>query len=107
MLGPGRLYPYVDYNVGLDITKIGISASTTLNVDMYINNSNEPFSLSSLEGYGYNAGVNLGVVSFNYGTGIDWLGIPTTAQYESLGFGIGPGWGIYGNSSTMQYLIHY
>lgn len=56
--------------------------------------------LSALEGQGYNADVNLGVGSLDYGVGVDWLGLPTSAQYESYGIGIGPGVGVHGNFST-------
>ncbi len=66
-----------------------------------------PLSLSALEEQGYNAGVNLEVGSLDYGVGVDWLGLPTSAQYESYGIGIGPGVGVHGNFSTTQYLVHY
>lgn len=67
-----------------------------------------PLSLSALEGQGYNAGVNLGVGSLDYGVGVDWLGLPTSAQYESYGIGIGPGVGVMVTSQqhNILYIIN-
>lgn len=107
MMGPGKLYPYINYDKGVDITSWGFNISSSLNVNMYVNKGDMPLSLSALEGQGYNAGVNLGVGSLDYGVGVDWLGLPTSAQYESYGIGIGPGVGVHGNFSTTQYLVHY
>lgn len=107
MMGPGKLYPYINYDKGVDITFWGFNISSSLNVNMYVNKGDMPLSLSALEGQGYNAGVNLGVGSLDYGVGVDWLGLPTSAQYESYGIGIGPGVGVHGNFSTTQYLVHY
>ena len=107
ILGPGKLYPYINYCTGFDANFWGISATSSLNVNMYVNNSDRSLSLTSLEGNGYNTGLSLGFGSLDYGTGVDWLGLPTTAQYESYGFGIGPGFGVYGTSSTTHFLVHY
>lgn len=107
MLGPGKIYPYIDYNVGIDLSARGIGAGTSFNANVYVNMGDNSFDLSLLEGSGYNAGANLGVISVDYGTGVDWLGVPTTNQYKAYGLGVGGGWGFYGSSSTMQYLIHY
>lgn len=106
IMGAGELYPYYSYNVGLDAS-LSLSASASVNANVYVNNSGRPLRLSSLEGDGYEIGANFGAFSANFGTGVDWMGMPTISQYESIGIGFGPGVGIYQNTSIIQYLYHY
>lgn len=107
VMAPGKLYPYVNYSGGFDCPTFGFDVGASANIDFFINKSDSPFKLVDLEGYGYGTGANLGAFSLNYGTGVDFLGMPSTSQYESFGVGLGAGLGIYGNSTTTQYLLHY
>lgn len=72
----------------------------------FVNGSDEPLALSKLEGDGYSTSLNAGSVSFEYGTGVDDWGIPTSKTYSTVGIGMGSGFGIYGNFSITNFLIH-
>lgn len=105
--GHGKILPYINYNKGCDLPTSFFDFGGSANVNVYMKNGDTPFDIQSLEGDGYNAGFDLGPVSIDYGTGVNFLGLPTTDQYHSFGLGLGAGLGAYANGSSMVYLFHY
>lgn len=106
ILGPGKMIPYINYTKGMNLSTSYYGAGAYLNANVFVNGSDEPFALSKLEGDGYSTSLNAGSVSFEYGTGVDDWGIPTSKTYSTVGIGMGSGFGIYGNSSITNFLIH-
>ena len=106
ILGPGKMIPYINYTKGMNLSTSYYGAGAYLNANVFVNGSDEPFALSKLEGDGYSTSLNAGSVSFEYGTGVDDWGIPTSKTYSTVGIGMGSGFGIYGNFSITNFLIH-
>lgn len=107
ILGHGKLLPYINYNKGYDLPTSLIDFGGSFNIDVYMKNGEKPFDILSLEGDGYNAGFDIGPISVDYGTGANFLGLPTTDQYHFWGVGLGAGLGAHANASSTVYLIHY
>lgn len=98
--------PYINYNAGYNLSSLKFDASANVDITFYNNNSKKLFDLSILEGDGYSAGVNLGPLSVGYGTGVDCVGVPSIEKYNSVGIGLGAGFGVYGNSTITNFLMH-
>lgn len=98
--------PYINNNAGYNLSSLKFDASANVDITFYNNNSKKLFDLSILEGDGYSAGVNLGPLSVGYGTGVDCVGVPSIEKYNSVGIGLGAGFGVYGNSTITNFLMH-
>ena len=91
----------------------GFAANCQVSTTFYVNSADEYLSLVSYAGRGNIYGVDLGLLSLDYGGGVNAKGMFDVSKFSSLGIGVGVGksfgfgYGLHGGVVENSYIFNF